>query len=50
MHVHVGDPANPMIYERDGEAYPVIMAGGHHFMRTPQSDQLVAYALTGGTR
>jgi quinoprotein glucose dehydrogenase len=40
-----GGQANPMIYEHNGREYLVIMAGGHHFMKTPQSDALVAYAL-----
>jgi len=40
-----GGQANPMIYEQNGKEYLVIMAGGHHFMKTPQSDSLVAYAL-----
>jgi quinoprotein glucose dehydrogenase len=40
-----GGQANPMIYEHGGREYLVIMAGGHHFMKTPQSDALVAYAL-----
>jgi quinoprotein glucose dehydrogenase len=34
-----------MIFEQNGKEYLVIMAGGHHFMKTPQSDALVAYAL-----
>ena len=40
-----GGQANPMIYEHSGKEYLVIMAGGHHFMKTPQSDALLAYAL-----
>jgi len=32
----------------DGRQYLVIMAGGHHFMETPISDALVAYALPAG--
>ena len=32
-----------MIYEHNGKEY--LVAGGHHFMKTPQSDALVAYAL-----
>ena len=43
-----GGQANPMIYEQDGKQYLVIMAGGHHFMMTPPSDALVAYALPDG--
>jgi len=26
----------------------VIMAGGHHFMETPEGDYLIAYALPNG--
>lgn len=41
-----GGQATPMVYQaRDGREYLVIMAGGHHFMKTPVSDALVAYAL-----
>lgn len=40
-----GGQANPMIYEQNGKEYLVIMAGGHHFMKTTPSDALVAYAL-----
>lgn len=40
-----GGQANPMIYEQNGKEYLLIMAGGHHFMMTPPSDALVAYAL-----
>lgn len=36
-----------MIYEQNGREYLVIMAGGHHFMKTPPSDALVACALPG---
>jgi quinoprotein glucose dehydrogenase len=43
-----GGQATPMTYEIDGKQYLVIMAGGHHFMETPVSDALVAYALPGG--
>ena len=34
-----------MTYEANGKQYVVIMAGGHHFMETPISDELIAYAL-----
>ncbi|MFZ2031577.1 MAG: hypothetical protein WAU68_14790 [Vitreimonas sp.] len=34
-----------MTYEANGRQYIVIMAGGHHFMKTPVGDALVAYAL-----
>lgn len=41
-----GGQATPMVYQgTDGREYLVIMAGGHHFMETPVSDALVAYAL-----
>ena len=40
-----GGQATPMTYSQNGKQYLVIMAGGHHFMETPVSDQLVAYAL-----
>jgi quinoprotein glucose dehydrogenase len=40
-----GGQATPMTYEVGGRQYLVIMAGGHHFMETPVSDVLVAYAL-----
>ncbi|AJP74415.1 membrane-bound PQQ-dependent dehydrogenase, glucose/quinate/shikimate family [Sphingomonas hengshuiensis] len=40
-----GGQATPMTYEINGKQYLVIMAGGHHFMETPVSDELIAYAL-----
>jgi len=40
-----GGQATPMTFEMNGRQYLVIMAGGHHIMGTPVSDQLVAYAL-----
>jgi quinoprotein glucose dehydrogenase len=40
-----GGQATPAVYEAGGREYLVIMAGGHHFMETPVSDALVAYAL-----
>jgi quinoprotein glucose dehydrogenase len=40
-----GGQATPMTYEVDGRQYLVIVAGGHHFMATPISDAVVAYAL-----
>jgi len=40
-----GGQANPMVYEQNGRQYVVIMAGGHHFMKTPEGDYLIAYAL-----
>ncbi len=42
-----GGQANPMVYEQDGKQYLVIMAGGHHFMETPNGDYVIAYALPG---
>ncbi len=42
-----GGQASPMVYEENGKEYVVIMAGGHHFMETPQGDYLIAYALPG---
>ncbi|WP_426024254.1 membrane-bound PQQ-dependent dehydrogenase, glucose/quinate/shikimate family [Brevundimonas sp. PWP3-1b1] len=43
-----GGQANPMIYEQNGRQYLVIMAGGHHFMETPEGDYVIAYALPKG--
>ncbi|MBO9602733.1 MAG: membrane-bound PQQ-dependent dehydrogenase, glucose/quinate/shikimate family [Novosphingobium sp.] len=40
-----GGQANVMTYSANGRQYVVVMAGGHHFMNTPVSDALVAYAL-----
>ncbi|WP_053239880.1 membrane-bound PQQ-dependent dehydrogenase, glucose/quinate/shikimate family [Pleomorphomonas koreensis] len=40
-----GGQATPMTYEANGKQYVAIMAGGHHFMETPISDELIAYAL-----
>jgi quinoprotein glucose dehydrogenase len=40
-----GGQATPMTYEIGGKQYLVIYAGGHHFMETPVSDEVVAYAL-----
>ncbi|MBO9622895.1 MAG: membrane-bound PQQ-dependent dehydrogenase, glucose/quinate/shikimate family [Sphingomonas sp.] len=40
-----GGQATPMTYEMNGRQYLVIYAGGHHFMETPVSDEVVAYAL-----
>lgn len=40
-----GGQATPMTYSYNGEQYLVIMAGGHHFMKTGVSDALVAYKL-----
>ena len=40
-----GGQATPTVYEANGREYVVLYAGGHHFMETPVSDQVVAYAL-----
>jgi quinoprotein glucose dehydrogenase len=40
-----GGQATPMTYSVGGRQYVVIYAGGHHFMETPISDAIVAYAL-----
>ncbi|MEO1969611.1 MAG: membrane-bound PQQ-dependent dehydrogenase, glucose/quinate/shikimate family [Sphingomonadaceae bacterium] len=40
-----GGQANLMTYSVNGKQYVVVMAGGHHFMNTPISDAVVAYAL-----
>jgi len=40
-----GGQATPMTYSQNGRQYIVIVAGGHHFMRTPPGDYVIAYAL-----
>ena len=40
-----GGQSNVMTYEENGRQYVVVMAGGHHFMKTKVSDAVVAYAL-----
>jgi len=40
-----GGQASPITYEHEGRQYVLIMAGGHHFMRTPINDAIIAYAL-----
>ncbi|WP_371356274.1 membrane-bound PQQ-dependent dehydrogenase, glucose/quinate/shikimate family [Pseudomonas chlororaphis] len=40
-----GGQATPMTYSINGKQYLVITAGGHHFMRTPVGDYVIAYAL-----
>ncbi|MXV44515.1 PQQ-binding-like beta-propeller repeat protein [Saccharibacter sp. 17.LH.SD] len=40
-----GGQATPITYAVNGRQYVAIVAGGHHFMRTPISDALVVYAL-----
>lgn len=34
-----------MVYEHESKQYLVIMAGGHHFMKTAVCDYVIAYAL-----
>ncbi|MGE0004296.1 MAG: membrane-bound PQQ-dependent dehydrogenase, glucose/quinate/shikimate family [Parvibaculaceae bacterium] len=41
-----GGQANPITFEADGKQYVAIMAGGHHFMKTPVGDYVVAWALS----
>lgn len=43
-----GGQANPIVYEADGRQFVVIAPGGHHFMETPVSDAVIAYALPEG--
>ncbi|MFN3559447.1 MAG: pyrroloquinoline quinone-dependent dehydrogenase, partial [Brevundimonas sp.] len=43
-----GGQANPMVYEVGGRQFLVIAPGGHHFMETPVSDEVIAYALPQG--
>ncbi|RXR06611.1 membrane-bound PQQ-dependent dehydrogenase, glucose/quinate/shikimate family [Pseudoxanthomonas composti] len=43
-----GGQATPMVYEVGGRQFLVIMAGGHHFLETPEGDYVVAYALPQG--
>ncbi|MGN6682583.1 MAG: membrane-bound PQQ-dependent dehydrogenase, glucose/quinate/shikimate family [Devosia sp.] len=40
-----GGQATPMTFEEDGKQVVAIFAGGHHFMKTPVGDYLMAYAL-----
>jgi quinoprotein glucose dehydrogenase len=40
-----GGQATPMVYEQGGREYVVLMTGGHHFMKTPIGDQVIAWAL-----
>ncbi|MGN8001078.1 membrane-bound PQQ-dependent dehydrogenase, glucose/quinate/shikimate family [Sphingomonas sp. 22176] len=40
-----GGQATPITYEIGGKQYLAIYAGGHHFMKTPIGDEVVAYAL-----
>jgi len=43
-----GGQAGPMVYEAGGRQFLVIAPGGHHFMETPISDEVIAYALPRG--
>jgi len=40
-----GGQATPMTYEIGGRQYLVLAPGGHHFMETPISDEVIAWAL-----
>lgn len=40
-----GGQAAPMTYSVGGRQYLVIAPGGHHFMETPVTDAVIAYAL-----
>ena len=40
-----GGQTTPMTYEINGRQYLVIAPGGHHFMETPITDEVIAYAL-----
>ena len=40
-----GGQTTPIVYEADGRQFIVIAPGGHHFMETPISDAVIAYAL-----
>ena len=44
-----GGQATPMTYEVGGRQFVVIAPGGHHFMETPVSDEVIAYALPEGS-
>lgn len=43
-----GGQTTPIVYEVDGRQFVVIAPGGHHFMETPISDAVIAYALPEG--
>ncbi|MFJ6024058.1 membrane-bound PQQ-dependent dehydrogenase, glucose/quinate/shikimate family [Brevundimonas sp. NPDC092305] len=43
-----GGQTTPMIYEAGGRQFVVIAPGGHHFMETPVSDEVIAWALPQG--
>ncbi|MGB3335951.1 MAG: membrane-bound PQQ-dependent dehydrogenase, glucose/quinate/shikimate family [Devosia sp.] len=44
-----GGQTTPIVYEADGRQFVVIAPGGHHFMETPVSDAVIAYALPEAT-
>lgn len=43
-----GGQATPMVYEAGGRQFLVLAPGGHHFMETPVSDEVIAWALPQG--
>lgn len=40
-----GGQANPVTFEANGRQFVAITAGGHHFMKTPVGDYVMAWAL-----
>jgi quinoprotein glucose dehydrogenase len=40
-----GGQSTPMTFSYDGKQVVAVFAGGHHFMKTPVGDALIAYAL-----
>ncbi len=40
-----GGQTTPIVVEQDGRQFIIIAPGGHHFMETPVSDAVIAYAL-----
>ncbi|TPJ14511.1 pyrroloquinoline quinone-dependent dehydrogenase [Mesorhizobium sp. B2-7-3] len=40
-----GGQANPITFEANGRQFVAITAGGHHFMKTPVGDYVIAWAL-----
>lgn len=40
-----GGQTTPIVVEEDGRQLVIIAPGGHHFMETPVSDAVIAYAL-----
>ncbi len=43
-----GGQANPFAFQLNGRDFVGIMAGGHHFMETPISDEVIVWALPQG--